>query len=162
MAKAIGAFSPFKTALNVNSHGADIILGGHDHLYYVSKGVTSWKNYDINQTVLGAEDDHGDVLVVKSGCDFRDLSEFVLDLEDSPIGSIRRKFIRDISGVRHETTPNLRSSQGLQELLSKLLSSVSESLKAAVCRTTVPIDVRSQLIRTQEVRKLVVMAELHA
>ena len=79
-------------------HGADIVFGGHDHLYYISKGVTSWENHDINQDVLGGEEDHGDVLVVKSGTDFRDLSECTLELADTPDGSVRRKVIREIRG----------------------------------------------------------------
>lgn len=74
------------------------MLGGHDHLYYASKGVSSWQNYDATQEVLGAENDHGDVLVVKSGTDFRDLSEFTLELEDAPPGSVRRKVIKNING----------------------------------------------------------------
>lgn len=79
-------------------HGVDLLLGGHDHLYYVSKGVTSWEGYDISENVLGAEEDHGDILIVKSGTDFRDLSELTLDLEDTPSGSIRRKVIKTITG----------------------------------------------------------------
>ncbi len=79
-------------------HGADIIFGGHDHLYYISKGVTSWEGFDPNQDVLGAEEDHGDILVVKSGTDFRDLSELTLELADTPVGSIRKKVIRTIRG----------------------------------------------------------------
>ena len=48
-------------------HGVDIILGGHDHLYYVSKGCHRWEGYDINGLdPLGAEDDDG-VLAIKSG-----------------------------------------------------------------------------------------------
>ncbi len=39
-------------------------------------------------------------------------------------------------------------------LLEKLLSSVSSSLKAPVCISNVPIDVRSQFIRTAEVSPL--------
>ena len=74
------------------------MLGGHDHLYYASKGVSSWQNYDVTQEVLGAENDHGDVLVVKSGTDFRDLSEFTLEVEDAPPGSVRRKVIKNING----------------------------------------------------------------
>lgn len=77
----------------------DIILGGHDHFYYISKGVTSWDGYDVNQEVLGAEEDNGDVLIVKSGTDFRDLSEFTLELEDTPEGSVRKKLIRSIRGA---------------------------------------------------------------
>lgn len=90
-----------------SKHGVDIILGGHDHLYYISKGATSWDGYDINEKVLGAEQDEGDILIVKSGTDFRDLSEFVLWLEDTPEGSVRRKLIKRITGKL--LTQNVRS-----------------------------------------------------
>lgn len=100
LAKALSALSPsaqHETDI-ASSHGVDILLGGHDHLYFVSKGVTSWENYDIAQDVLGAESDRGDVLVLKSGSDFRDLSEFTLQVEDTPPGSVRRKVIKRITG----------------------------------------------------------------
>lgn len=74
-------------------------MGGHDHLYYISKGVTTWEGYDVNEEVLGAEKDDGDVLIVKSGTDFRDLSEFTLELEDTPQGSVRKKLIKSIRGM---------------------------------------------------------------
>lgn len=100
LAKKVNALSPSaqeKTPI-YNRHGADIIFGGHDHLYYVSKGVTFWENYDLNQEVLGGEQDHGDVLVIKSGTDFRDVSDLKLELADTPEGSIRRKVIKTIKG----------------------------------------------------------------
>ena len=86
----------------ITKHGCDIILGGHDHMYYVSKygpDATSWAGYDVNSPMLGAEQDDG-VLVIKSGTDFRDLSEIQLDIEESPAGSIRKRFI---SGLKGET-----------------------------------------------------------
>ena len=99
LAKTVNALSPSsQTEAFADAHGADIILGGHDHLYYISKGVTSWEGYDINQEVLGGEQDKGDVLIVKSGTDFRDLSEFRIALEDTPAGSVRRKIIRSVKG----------------------------------------------------------------
>lgn len=73
-------------------------MGGHDHLYYVSRGVTTWDNYDLTQTVLGAELDLGDILVVKSGSDFRDFSELKLVLQRTPQGSVRNQVIREIAG----------------------------------------------------------------
>ena len=100
LAKKINALSPSaqeKTPIH-DLHGADIIFGGHDQLYYISKGVTSWENYDLNQEVLGGEQDHGDVLVVKSGTDFRDLSDLKLDLAETAEGSVRRKVIKAITG----------------------------------------------------------------
>ena len=67
-------------------------------MYFIAKGVTSWEGYDVNQEVLGAEDDEGDVLIVKSGTDFRDLSEFTLELQETPAGSVRRQVIKTIRG----------------------------------------------------------------
>jgi hypothetical protein len=148
-------------------------LGGHDHLYYASKGVTSWEDFDVTEQVLGAEDDGGDVLVVKSGTDWRDLSELVLEFESTPQGSVRRKVIKRITGEnfsapkaaayafldsmrmsagkRHTIKPGSKSSENLTVLLKTLLSSVSSTLMAPVCKTDVAIDVRSQFIRTAEV-----------
>lgn len=99
LAKSLGAWSPTsQTKEFYNSHGADVLLGGHDHLYFASKGVTSWSGYDASKDCLGAEQDKGDVLVVKSGTDFRDLSEITLELMDTPESSVRKKVIKSISG----------------------------------------------------------------
>ena len=61
--------------------------------------MDAWDNYDLNDKPLGAEKDEGDVMVIKSGTDFRDLSEFTIDLADAPEGSVRRKVISRISGM---------------------------------------------------------------
>lgn len=125
--------------------------------------MTEWENYDITQEVLGAEADVGDVLVCKSGTDFRELSELTLEL--APGGNVRKKVIKRITGVlihihsasltfsgtRHSTKPGSKSSEKLTEIIKNVLSSVSSTLEAPVCNTAVAIDVRSQLIRTQEV-----------
>lgn len=101
MAKDANANSPAAQhqESTATKHGVDLILGGHDHLYYISRGVTTWEGYDTAQDVLGAEKDEGDVLVVKSGTDFRDLSEFTLELADTPKGSVRTKLIKSIRGA---------------------------------------------------------------
>ncbi|KAI1790780.1 Metallo-dependent phosphatase [Ganoderma leucocontextum] len=153
LAKKINALSPSaqeKTPID-NLHGADIIFGGHDHLYYVSKGVTSWENHDLNQDVLGGEQDHGDILVIKSGTDFRDVSELELELANTPEGSIRRKIIKTIKGKHLETKADYRKHQHLAELLKDVLSSVSSALKAPACKSAVELDLRSSLIRVQEI-----------
>lgn len=80
-------------------HGVDLLLGGHDHLYFVSKGVAAWDGYVIGSESLGAEQDDG-VYVIKSGSDFRDLSDMELVLEDTPEGSVRRRVIKEIKGER--------------------------------------------------------------
>jgi len=81
-----------------NEHGVDILLGGHDHFYFVGRGADAWEGYDLAGEVLGAEADVGDVLVVKSGTDFRELSEVTLELGDIPQGHIRSKVIKKVTG----------------------------------------------------------------
>jgi len=66
----------------------------------VGRGVDEWVNYDISRHVLGADEDKGDVLVIKSGTDFRDISEITLELENTPEGSIRQKLISRVTGKR--------------------------------------------------------------
>ncbi|KZP23699.1 Metallo-dependent phosphatase [Athelia psychrophila] len=152
LAKAVLALSPSaqeKTDI-ASSHGVDILLGGHDHRYYVSKGVTSWEGYDVTEEMLGAEQDQGDVLLVKSGTDFRDLSELTLELQDTPAGSVRRRVIKQIVGKRHSTKPGTERSPKLAKLLEKQLSGVSSTFKAPVCKSEVELDLRSQFIRTAE------------
>jgi hypothetical protein len=52
-------------------HGVDLILGGHDHEYYVSKAITDWERFDATQANPCSEGDTGDILLFKSGTDFR-------------------------------------------------------------------------------------------
>ncbi|KAI0048198.1 Metallo-dependent phosphatase [Auriscalpium vulgare] len=133
-----------------NSHGVDILLGGHDHLYFVGLGASDWKNYSPDLPVLGAEDDNGDVLIIKSGTDFRDLSEIVLTLDDAPEGSVRRKIVTGVKGIHHEVQPTMRSCEKLKIILDNILKSVSSSLGAPLCKLDTPLDLRSHLIRTEE------------
>lgn len=58
---------------------------------------------------------------------------------------------RRCTGKRHETTPGSPSSQSLKEVLSKVLDSVSDTMKKPVCKAAEPLDLRSEIIRTQEV-----------
>ncbi|KAF7295257.1 25S rRNA adenine-N(1) methyltransferase [Mycena indigotica] len=151
LARGLNALSPSAQNESFASlQGVDLVLGGHDHLYYASRGMSSWVDYDLTQEVLGAEADNGDVLVCKSGTDFRDLSEIDLELVETPPGSVRRKLVHTIRGKKHSTKPGSDSSPKLKEILDTVLSSVSSSLKSPVCNTDVALDVRSQYIRTEE------------
>jgi hypothetical protein len=59
-----------------------------------------------------------------------------------------------LTGKRHSTKPGSKSSEKLRKIVDSLISSVSSTLRAPVCQTTVAIDVRSRLIRTEEVSVL--------
>ncbi|KAF8630348.1 hypothetical protein AX15_002916 [Amanita polypyramis BW_CC] len=152
LAKKLLALSPMAQMNRpiTNEHGVDLVLGGHDHLYYASKGFDGWEGYDPQEAVLGAENDAGDTLIVKSGYDFRDLSELTILLEATPTGCVRRHVIKRITGKRCSTSPQHRSSETMKELIDTLLKSVSSTLKAPVCRTLVSIDLRARHIRTRE------------
>jgi 5'-nucleotidase len=154
-------------------------LGGHDHLYLISKGVTAWEGYDISKPRIGAEGDNGDILVIKRGTDFRELSELTLELTDTPPGGVRKKIIQAVlgecswlftlnrvsdppwyPGKRHEITSRMSSSKNLQEILHQVLSSLSESMSKPVCITEVELDLRSPFIRTEEVCRLVYLVKI--
>lgn len=51
--------------------------------------------------------------IVKSGTDFQDLSEVVLELEGAPADSTRKKLIKSVKGV-----PFLNNAQHTQQLHS--------------------------------------------
>jgi 5'-nucleotidase len=112
--------------------------------------------------------------LVKSGTDFRDLSEIFLELYDPPEPTIRRKVIKSMTGDvvhfrppsgkqivfffldpgrRHSVTPGMPSSEPLAKLLSTLLEDVSLSLSAPLCFALEEWDVRSEVVRTDEVRE---------
>jgi len=152
LAKKLFAFTPAHQKAHpiADEHGVDLLLGGHDHLYYVSKGVDGWEDFDVNEPVLGAEEDQGDILVIKSGSDFRDISDLELVLEDTKPGSVRKKVISHITGKRHVVVPSTPRCERVDELVKKLLSSVGSTLKAPVCTSTTMLDLRGFHIRTTE------------
>ncbi|KDQ06600.1 hypothetical protein BOTBODRAFT_39511 [Botryobasidium botryosum FD-172 SS1] len=148
LAKALLAHKAPSTKAS-DTHGVDLILGGHDHMYYVGNGIDSWQDHAIGEEVLGAEEDDG-VRVVKSGTDFREFSEMSLELIDTPPASVRRKVIKTIKGKCHQVAPSMPTCPKMTKLLEKLLSSVSKALKKPVCYTLTQWDVRSGLVRTEE------------
>jgi len=114
LAKELLALSPSgqKEHPIASQHGVDLILGGHDHLYFVGRGVNSWDNFNISEKVLGAEFDNSDVLVIKSGSDFRDLSAINIVLESTPKGSVRNKIVKSISGCCQIFTSSTERTEG--------------------------------------------------
>ena len=139
-------------------------------MYWISKGVTAWKNYDLNSPQPDAADDKGDVLVVKSGTDFQDLSEIVLTLQDTPPGSIRKKIIKEMKGEfnlisstqprtdtditlgqRHVTRGDTPVNQELKAIVDEELGTIKAAMKDPICVTDVTLDVRSSFVRLNEV-----------
>ncbi|KAF8522159.1 5'-nucleotidase, partial [Hysterangium stoloniferum] len=132
------------------THGVNIILGGHGHAYYASKGCTEWDGFDLDALPsLRSEQDDG-VLVIKSGTDFRDLSEIKLELNKTSSAVVRKYVIKSLVGKKHAVTSDLPSSENMEKLLKSELDTVSSKLKSPLCKTIIPLDVRSDQIRTGE------------
>ncbi|KAJ8094243.1 hypothetical protein PM082_006782 [Marasmius tenuissimus] len=152
LARALGALSPKgQENTDINSlQGVDLLLGGHDHIYWISKGVTEWDGYDIQSSQEGAEDDEGDTLIVKSGTDFQDLSEVILELKDNPPGSVRNKVIQKITGKRHITRDSTPVNKAMKAIYDEQLVHINATMVEPILNTEVQLDVRSSFVRLQE------------
>lgn len=152
LARSLFSLSPAAQAsIDITSkHGVDLVLGGHDHIYWISKGFSGWGGYDLHQVLQDAADDQGDVLVAKSGTDFRDLSEIILTLKDTPAGSVRRKVIESIRGTRHVTRESTKVNENMERVVKRELKHITKAMEEPICKTEVELDVRSSYIRLGE------------
>ncbi|CAG8475686.1 8702_t:CDS:2 [Ambispora gerdemannii] len=127
----------------------DLVLGGHDHFYYVGKGcevLSGWTRDDPG----GSQNDDG-VRVVKSGTDFRELSILEIDVEEvdnEDGGTI--KVLKNISVTRREITSAIIEHTQLAELINQATSSITEKMSKPIAYTNTPWDCRSTTVRTQE------------
>lgn len=119
------------------------------HCDQIGRGARGWQGFTRDEKIRGSEKDHG-VHLIKSGTDFRDLTEASLTLQDTPEGSIRRKVIVSLTGKHHEITPTSETSPEIEDLVDSLLSTVSKTLSKPVCFSLTPLDVRSEHVRTSE------------
>ncbi|KAJ8514906.1 hypothetical protein ONZ45_g7602 [Pleurotus djamor] len=152
VARDLGALSPSaqKKTNITNMQGVDLLLGGHDHVYWISKGVTAWEGYDLKASLPDAKDDNGDVLIVKSGTDYQDISEVVLTLQDAPAGCVRKKVIREIRGKRRITRGNVAEDKAMKAIFDEELAIVQSAMGEQLCTTEVALNIRSEHIRLQE------------
>ncbi|KEP49238.1 5'-nucleotidase [Rhizoctonia solani 123E] len=127
--------------------GVDAIFGGHNHEYYLGKGVTlvhprGVDPPDVKKTDFDTNEKYNNLLVVKSGFDFNDLSEVIIHLEDRE-GTCRKKVIKSMKVIRHhrpvdeiksqKTWPESSMSNVLirqynNEVMSNLNAPVAEAL----------------------------------
>ncbi|KAJ2311774.1 hypothetical protein IWW52_005043, partial [Coemansia sp. RSA 2704] len=145
----------------------DVVLSGHDHFYYVGSGVDEYEDPDLArlpEKYSGDDDDrqalatwtreraelaagrlgHRQRRLVKSGTDFRDLSEIVLTL--GPDG----RQIRRMRVTRHRTLGSKAEDAEIGAMVSKIEAHLSRALDKPVGYTTVELDARSSVCRTRE------------
>lgn len=116
-------------------HGVDLILGGHDHLFYT--GPVATFEGEPFETPIGSEKDEK-CAIVKSGTDFRDLSEIELEISE-PGEGVRRRTITAIKGECREASASrigshtllLSQSSGTQpsQMIRRFLSCKSRLTK---------------------------------
>ncbi|KIK95089.1 hypothetical protein PAXRUDRAFT_407850 [Paxillus rubicundulus Ve08.2h10] len=152
LARDLFALSPQAQANTdiTSQHGVDLLLGGHDHVYWIPKGIPLWDGYDVQQEMQDAASDRGDVLVVKSGTDFRDLSEVILTLKGTAAGSIRRRVIESIKGTRHITRESTKVNEDIKNIVDRELADINAAMKEPICITETELDVQSSYIRLGE------------
>ncbi|CEH16317.1 5' nucleotidase [Ceraceosorus bombacis] len=131
-----------------DEHGVDIILGGHDHMYYIGKGATKFEGKEFERP--GGSGADNDTFIIKSGTDFRDLSEAALTISAPREGKVRRRRITELSVRRHRTQPSDPPLPELRETIGHLLAKIDESTGQPVAYTLTPWDTRAGEVRLKE------------
>ncbi|KAI8388837.1 Metallo-dependent phosphatase-like protein [Radiomyces spectabilis] len=134
----------------------DLILGGHDHFYYVSQGLDivgkHWTREE-NLKDVGFDPEKGQtpterpVRVVKSGTDFREFSHIHLEVETDDNG---RKYISHASVERKIVDSTVSPNKDMEQVVDDVAKLVSQKTQRPIGYTAVPLDGRSQAVRTRE------------
>jgi len=103
----------------------DLILGGHDHTYGVKK---------VN-----------DILVVKSGTDFRELTYLKLKIDKT-----KPKKTWSLEWKRIEVNSTVPEDQETKEVVAEFMKNLDKEVEKVIARIGVPLDGRFHEVRTQE------------
>ncbi|KAJ2439298.1 hypothetical protein IWW46_004510 [Coemansia sp. RSA 2440] len=143
----------------------DLVLSGHDHFYYIGSGVDEYEDPDLAQlpdSYSGRSDDESMLetwkqeraqlagstgrRLVKSGTDFRDLSEITLELETvDGVMHIAKMQVR-----RHRTLSSIPEEPAIGAMVDKIETHLGRALDKTIGYTTEDLDARSSVCRTQE------------
>ncbi|KAJ2647851.1 hypothetical protein IWW40_004376 [Coemansia sp. RSA 1250] len=133
----------------------DVVLSGHDHFYYLGSGVDEFEDPDAkpaqeDEEMLKAwerERREGKRRrLVKSGTDFRDLSEIELQLARQEDGMrVVHMHVR-----RHRVLGHVPEDPEISQMVEKIESHLGRALDKPIGFTTTRLDARSSVCRTQE------------
>ncbi|KAJ1661968.1 hypothetical protein IW140_006258 [Coemansia sp. RSA 1813] len=145
----------------------DLFLSGHDHFYYVGSGVSEFSDpslpmlpekysgHDDDTSMLDTwkkeraqlPDDASGRRLVKSGTDFRDLSEISLE-----IGGVHGSgsTVSKLSVTRHRVTTNIPEDAEIKQMVDTIEAHLSKAMDKLIGFTTTAWDARSTVCRTQE------------
>jgi len=105
----------------------DIVLGGHDHHYSVDEDPT-----------------HG-IHVVKSGTDFRDLTAVRIDFDKK---GTKKPFA--VTTERFKITSDITPDPKTEKIVQRYQKIVGSKMEKVIGRSSVTLDSRFKIIRTQE------------
>lgn len=145
LANALGATSNSPE----DQHGVDLVLGGHDHTYYIGNGIDKYEGEEWGTSMPGTEKDKG-CMLVKSGTDFHDLSEIELQLSEPKEGVIRKRRIIGAKVRRHKTKPNDQTLPELKAHIDELMNRVDQATGQPVAFAMTSLDCRMDKVRTDE------------
>ncbi|OZJ04273.1 hypothetical protein BZG36_02569 [Bifiguratus adelaidae] len=138
----------------------DLVLGGHDHTYYISKAIEikgdAWDRQKNIQEQNGldpeANDPQSGIRIVKSGTDFRTLSVIECTLSepvDDDHGG-KRRIIKSITATRKDATSNIPEDEEAGKIVETISEKVTSKTKRSIGYTHTPWEGRSQRMRTEE------------
>ncbi|EUC66990.1 ser/thr phosphatase family protein [Rhizoctonia solani AG-3 Rhs1AP] len=143
--------------------GVDAIFGGHNHEYYLGKGITLAHSRGLNPPNIQVNDfdtneEYNDLLVVKSGSDFNDLSEVIIHLEDRE-GTCRKKLVKSIKVIRHHRPVDEYKNQeawpesSMSEVLDRQYrNEIMINLNVSVAEASDQVQVVEKVTRKEETK----------
>ncbi|KAG0171895.1 hypothetical protein DFQ28_003804 [Apophysomyces sp. BC1034] len=132
----------------------DLVLGGHDHFFYISKSIQivgdHWTREE-NLSGAGFDPEADPSLpplrIVKSGTDFREFSALKFAVDTDETG---KKYIAEATAERRIVDSSVAPDPAMDQVVEKVAELVASKTKRAIGYTTVPLDGRSTAVRAGE------------
>ncbi|CAO3597150.1 unnamed protein product [Absidia cylindrospora] len=133
----------------------DLILGGHDHFYYVTNSIEIIGENGSRETYIKGvgfdPEQHLDgtlpIRIVKSGTDFREFGLLHLDIDTNQHG---KKYIRHMTAEHKLVTSSIDPDSHMEVIVDEVATLVSAKTQRSIGYTTIPLEGRSTKVRTQE------------
>ncbi|KAB5590807.1 E3 ubiquitin-protein ligase [Ceratobasidium theobromae] len=158
LAKAVGAYPGELEKCRDIDFGVDILFGGHDHDYFLGKGVKRGFGSELRNDGIKPNDDDDGVLIIKSGYDFFDLSEVEVEVAEIYEAEHRKKVVKSVTVSRHHfkaptagEEPVPTGPSAITRMLKHQLNDeVIEALAEPVATLAADIHMNSKLTRREE------------
>ncbi|KAI9208305.1 Metallo-dependent phosphatase-like protein [Polychytrium aggregatum] len=117
----------------------DLILGGHDHDFFAGGDNVSQPEKFVHE---------GNVRVIKSSCDFRDVTLNELTIQRRT--PEKPAYISHVKVLHKQVTKDLPEDPKALEIVKQSLSGLGQKLDRVVGRTKTVLDARGSVCRTRE------------